>query len=122
MRASQRRTAVSWRRTRRGRAGCRAGVSRGGARVGGPGRRGPAYAPGSAGVQVEAPTGRRLRRGTRLTAPDDPEGKVSRTEFDEMVRDLHVDPEPRRTAVAEPPPKTKPEPPPPQEDGAADAL
>jgi SecD/SecF fusion protein len=82
----------------------------------------PAYATGSAGVQVEASTGRRLRRGTRLTAPDDPEGKVSRTEFDEMVRDLHVDPETRRTAVAEPPPKTKPEPPPPQEDGAADAL
>ncbi|HEX8120641.1 MAG TPA: protein translocase subunit SecD [Solirubrobacteraceae bacterium] len=79
----------------------------------------PAFATGAAGVQVEGPTSRRLRGGTRLTAPDDPEGKVSRTEFDDMVRDLHVDPAPRRTAVAEPPaPRPKPEP----RDDAADAL
>jgi SecD/SecF fusion protein len=85
----------------------------------------PAFATGAAGVQVDAPTGRRLRGGTRLTAPDDPEAKVSRTEFDEMVRDLHVDPAPRRTAVADPPaPRAKPKPTsaPPEEDPAADAL
>jgi SecD/SecF fusion protein len=85
----------------------------------------PAFATGAAGVQVEAPTGRRLRGGTRLTAPDDPEAKVSRSEFDEMLRDLHVDPAPRRTAVADPPaPRTqpKPKPAPPEEDPAADAL
>jgi SecD/SecF fusion protein len=85
----------------------------------------PAFATGTASVQVEAPTGRRLRGGTRLTAPDDPEAQVSRSEFDEMVRDLHVDPAPRRTAVADPPaPRTqpKPKPAPPEEDPAADAL
>jgi SecD/SecF fusion protein len=81
----------------------------------------PAFATGAAGVQVEAPTGRRLRGGTRLTAPDDPEAKVSRTEFEEMVRDLHVDPAPRSTAVAEPPaPRSKPKPAP--QDDSADAL
>jgi SecD/SecF fusion protein len=81
----------------------------------------PAFATGAAGVQVDAPTGRRLRGGTRLTAPDDPEGKVSRSEFDEMVRDLHADPAPRRTAVAEPPaPRSKPTPAP--QDDTADAL
>jgi SecD/SecF fusion protein len=81
----------------------------------------PAFATGAASVQVDAPAGRRLRGGTRLTAPDDPEGKVSRTEFEEMVRDLHADPAPRRTAVAEPPaPRSKPAPAPP--DDTADAL
>jgi hypothetical protein len=70
---------------------------------------------------------RRLRGGGRRTAPDDPEAKVSRSEFDEMVRDLHVDPAPkpsRRTAVADPAvPLTKkaPKPAPPQDD-SADAL
>ncbi len=82
----------------------------------------PAFATGSASEQVDSETGRRLRRGERLTAPDDPEGRVSRSEFDEMVRDLHVDPAPRPTAVADPPkPRTKPAPPP-QADSAADAL
>jgi SecD/SecF fusion protein len=84
----------------------------------------PAFATGPASVQVDAPAGRRLRGGTRLTAPDDPEAKVSRSEFEEMVRDLHVDPAPRSTAVADPPaPRTQPKPaPPPEEDPAADAL
>jgi SecD/SecF fusion protein len=82
----------------------------------------PAFATGAAGVQVDAPTGRRLRGGTRLTAPDDPEGKVSRTEFDEMVRDLHADPAPRRTAVAEPPAPRSKKPTPAPQDDTADAL
>jgi SecD/SecF fusion protein len=85
----------------------------------------PAFATGSANVQVDTPAARRLRGGTRLTAPDDPEAKVSRSEFEDMVRDLHADPAPRRTAVADPPvPRTqpKPKPAPPEEDPAADAL
>ncbi|MEA2148270.1 MAG: SecD/SecF fusion protein, partial [Solirubrobacteraceae bacterium] len=86
----------------------------------------PAFATGSANVQVEVDKARRLRGGGRLTSPDDPEAKVSRSEFDEMVRDLHVDSAPpRRTAVADPPvPRTKPRPAPPapEQDPAADAL
>jgi SecD/SecF fusion protein len=77
----------------------------------------PAFATGTANVVVEVDKARRLRGGGRLTAPDDPEQKVSRTEFEEMVRDLHADPAKpaRRTAVADPPvPK-------PQDD-SADAL
>ncbi len=87
----------------------------------------PAFATGSASVQVEVDKTRRLRGGGRLTSPDDPEAKVSRDEFEDMVRDLHVDPAaPRRTAVADPPrakpkPKPKPAPAPPKDD-SADAL
>ncbi len=90
----------------------------------------PAYATGSASEQVEIKKGRRLKRGERLTAPDDPEN-VSREEFEDMVRDLHVDPAPRRTAVADrPAPKAKPEAPKPtapkptapKPDDASDAL
>jgi len=90
----------------------------------------PAFATGSASVQLDAGEGRRLRGGERLTAPDAPELGVSRQEFDEMVRDLHVEPGPRRgAAVAQPPapnltkPKPKPKPAPkPEADPAADAL
>jgi SecD/SecF fusion protein len=83
----------------------------------------PAFATGAANVVVDVDKTRRLRGGGRLTAPDDPEQKVSRSEFDDMVRDLHVDPAPkptRRTAVADPP-VTKPKPAPPKDD-SADAL
>ncbi len=89
----------------------------------------PAFATGSAEMQVDVDTGRRLKGGARLTAPDDPD-KVSKAEFDAMVRDLHADdPAPRRTAVADPPaakpkPKAKPvEPEPaPEPDLGADAT
>jgi len=90
----------------------------------------PAYATGTASEQVELEKGRRLKRGQRLTTPDDPEN-VSREEFDEMVRDLHDDPlPPRRTAVADRPatkpraaaPKPKPAPVAPPADDSADAL
>jgi SecD/SecF fusion protein len=89
----------------------------------------PAYASGTASEQVELDKARRLKRGQRLTLPDDPEN-VSREEFDDMVRDLHVDPPPRRTAVADrPAPKAKPAPAPPApepeappRDEGADAL
>jgi SecD/SecF fusion protein len=86
----------------------------------------PAYATGTASEQVELEKARRLKRGQRLTMPDDPEN-VSREEFDDMVRDLHTDPvPPRRTAVADrAAPKAKPakpEPAAPPADDAADAL
>jgi SecD/SecF fusion protein len=86
----------------------------------------PAYATGTASEQVELDRARRLKRGQRLTSPDDPEN-VSREEFDSMVRDLHVDPAPRRTAVADKPkataatPRPKPKPAPPPVDDSADA-
>jgi len=86
----------------------------------------PAYATGSASEQADPDAKRKLRRGGRLTSPDDPEGNnVSREEFEELVRDLHVDPVPRRTAVADKPtPKTKAPKPaaPPARDESADSL
>jgi SecD/SecF fusion protein len=87
----------------------------------------PAYATGSASEQVDPEAKRKVRRGGRLTAPDDPDGNVSREEFEELVRDLHIDPvAPRRTAVADKPkPKAKavkPAAPAPDRDPGADAL
>jgi SecD/SecF fusion protein len=63
----------------------------------------PAYAmagPGDAPVDVAPPEKR--RPGRRLTAPD--EQQVSKAEFDDMVRDLHPDAPPSRTAVEDPEP------------------
>jgi SecD/SecF fusion protein len=78
----------------------------------------PAYATASAAVE-ETPK-QRARRRERLTAPDDPEQGVSREEFDEMVRDLHVEPvAPGRTATK---PKPAPKPAKPKIDPAADAT
>jgi len=55
----------------------------------------PAYADGSAAV--EAPVERQKKRGpVRLS--DDPERGVSKQEFDQMVRDLHVEETPVATA------------------------
>ncbi len=81
----------------------------------------PAYATGSASEQIEQEKARRLKRGQRLTAPDDPEN-VSREEFDDLVRDLHADPAPKRSAVADPPKPAPKRPPAPAPDDAADAL
>jgi SecD/SecF fusion protein len=75
----------------------------------------PAYALSAGGrfedVEPEAP--RRRSRGS-LTAPDDPERRVSREEFEEMKRDLGVEDDPAaitrpsrrrgRSATATPPP------------------
>ncbi|HEV2785781.1 MAG TPA: protein translocase subunit SecF, partial [Solirubrobacteraceae bacterium] len=86
----------------------------------------PAYATGRASEQADVDKrGRRLKAGQRLTTPDDPE-KVSREEFDDLVRDLHAEPAPRRTAVADraatkPKPTPKPPAPEPARDDAADA-
>jgi len=86
----------------------------------------PAYATGSASETVDPDAKRRVRRGGRLTTPDDPANmNVSREEFEELVRDLHVDPvAPRATAVADKP-KPKPKvvkPAAPARDESADAL
>lgn len=58
----------------------------------------PAYATSVAGAPVDVAPPERKRARRRLTAPDDP-SQVSREEFNEMVRDLHVDPAPTATAV-----------------------
>ena len=62
----------------------------------------PAYATAAAAVGVDPDGPRRPSR--RLTAPEDPAQGVSRQEFDEMVRDLHVDSPPTSTAVRDPDP------------------
>ena len=59
----------------------------------------PAYPQGSAASEVDPDAPRRSRR--RLTSPDGPDQGVSREEFDDMVRELHVDPPPTGTAVKE---------------------
>jgi len=82
----------------------------------------PPYA--TAGAAVDVAPKERVRRRDRLTSPDDPEMAVSREEFEELVRDLHVDPAPRSkgTAVAEPRPARPARPAKPEADPAADAL
>ena len=83
----------------------------------------PAFATGAANEQIDPDAKRKLRKGRRLTSPDDPEAGVSREEFEELVRDLHVDPVPQRTAVAaKPKPKPKPKPSPAPRTEGADAL
>ena len=54
---------------------------------------------GAGGDRSTSSPTRRARAAPRLTSPDDPQRGVSREEFDEMVRDLHADPPPARTAV-----------------------
>ena len=59
------------------------------------------YAVAVGGKPVDvAPKEKRRREPKRVTAPDDPNRQVSQQEFDEMVRDLHVD-EPRRATAVE---------------------
>ena len=71
----------------------------------------PAYAEqGASGHPVDIePSGPRRRRGSVLS-PDDPSQGVSREEFDDMVRDLHADAPPARTAVQDVEPTPAPEP------------
>lgn len=58
----------------------------------------PAYATSVGGGPVDVAPAERKRPRRSLTAPDDPQN-VSREEFDDMVRDLHVDAPPTATAV-----------------------
>jgi len=81
----------------------------------------PAYATAGAAVEVEQK--KRARRSERLTAPDDPERGVSREEFEELVRDLHVDPPAGGRAASAVKPKPKAATPPKRTiDPSADAL
>ena len=76
----------------------------------------PAYQTTADGRLVDvAPQERKRERG-RLTTPDDPERGVSKTEFDELVRDIQHEVPAAGTATREPAPEPEPEP-----DGAADA-
>jgi SecD/SecF fusion protein len=60
----------------------------------------PAYAVATAGAPVDVAPSEK-RRGRRITEPEAPDRGVSRQEFDDMVRDLHVDAPPASTATAE---------------------
>jgi SecD/SecF fusion protein len=60
----------------------------------------PAYATAVGGTQPDVAPDERKRPPRRLTEPEQPERQVSATEFDEMVRDLHADAPPARTATA----------------------
>jgi SecD/SecF fusion protein len=78
----------------------------------------PAYATDAHGVTVE-PRGP-ARPSRRVTAPDDPERGVSKTEFDAMVRDIEHETAPSPVAAKtrrKPDPEPEPEP----QDPAADA-
>jgi SecD/SecF fusion protein len=58
----------------------------------------PAYAVTAAGEQVDVAPPEKHRDSRRITQPDDPARGVSKTEFDEMVRDLHAEQAPTATA------------------------
>ncbi len=85
----------------------------------------PAFA--TAGAAMDVGPKERARRRERLTAPGDPEPSVSREEFDEMVRDLDVEPidgaqpatKKAKPAASKP---AKPKPPKPPSDDHADAM
>ena len=62
----------------------------------------PAYATSVGGAPVDVPPAEKARRSRRVTQPDDPQQGVSQTEFQEMVRDLHVDAPPTATAERDP--------------------
>ena len=61
----------------------------------------PAYAVAMAGAPVDVAPQEERGSQRRITEPDTPDRQVSQTEFDEMVRDLHVDSPPASTATAE---------------------
>jgi SecD/SecF fusion protein len=61
----------------------------------------PPYAVGATGALVDVAPSDKQRPGRRITQPEDPALGVSKTEFDEMVRDLHVDAPPTATAERE---------------------
>ena len=61
----------------------------------------PAYATTAGGAMVDVAPKEKARSSRRLTQPDDPAQGVSSTEFTELVRDLHADQTPTRTATAE---------------------
>ena len=62
----------------------------------------PAYAVGATGALVDVAPTEKGRGQRRITQPEDPAQGVSKAEFDEMVRDLHVDAPPTATAERDP--------------------
>ena len=84
----------------------------------------PAFA--TAGAAVDVAPKQRARRSQRVTAPDGPEPSVSREEFEEMVRDLDVEPVAGAKATtkqaAAKTPKPEPAKPKPKPDDHADAT
>jgi SecD/SecF fusion protein len=70
----------------------------------------PAYATAVAGAPADVAPAEQPKRTRRLTHPDDPERRVSQDEFDDMVRDLHADAPPAKTATVERASKPRPEP------------
>jgi SecD/SecF fusion protein len=61
----------------------------------------PAYAVAMGGAPVDVAPPEKKRRDRRITEPDDPQRGVSQDEFQELVRDLHVDAPPTATAERE---------------------
>jgi SecD/SecF fusion protein len=61
----------------------------------------PAYAVATAGAPADVAPADSRRSPGRLTEPESPDRSVSQREFDEMVRDLHVDAPTTSTATAE---------------------
>jgi SecD/SecF fusion protein len=62
----------------------------------------PAYALSASGAIVDVAPSEKQRGARRITQPEDPALGVSKAEFDEMVRDLHVDAPPTSTAERDP--------------------
>ena len=62
----------------------------------------PAYAVAAGGAPVDVAPQEKERAQRRLTQPDDPQRGVSQDEFQEMVRDLHVEAPPTATAERDP--------------------
>ena len=77
----------------------------------------PDFAPDRGDVE---PREVKAKGSRRITGPEDPERRVSKREFDEMVADLGVEETGSRTATAQREPDREPEPP--KRDSAADAL
>jgi len=61
----------------------------------------PAYAVAVGGAPVDVAPPEKKRRGRRITEPEDPQRGVSQEEFQDLVRDLHVDAPPTATAERE---------------------
>jgi SecD/SecF fusion protein len=61
----------------------------------------PAYAVATAGAPADVAPADQRRAARRVTEPEGPDRSVSKQEFDQMVRDLHVDAPPAPTATAE---------------------
>jgi len=62
----------------------------------------PPYALSATGALVDVAPVDQQRAARRITQPEDPAAGVSKAEFDEMVRDLHVDAPPTATVERDP--------------------